>query len=144
MNQSDFRQHLLSANSAGNLLTPKHDPDELHITWSKPRSVLSFELAQNLETFLIDGEYSVIEYENSQYPASPKYWEIIPHADSTFTVPGSGVPAFSAMPSTRLDRLVAVSGRSQGLHLFAEDSRTIQNRLSSGDLRLNGPLKTDD
>jgi hypothetical protein len=142
MDKSEFQQHLLSAYQSGTLLTPKHDPDQLHITWDRPRSVLSFDLATNLETFLIEGEYSIVEYENPNYPASPKYWQIIPDPGSTFTVAGSGVPAYSALPSSRLDSLVAISGTRQGLHLFAEHSHTIQNRLSSGDLRLNGPLNS--
>jgi hypothetical protein len=143
MNESDFRCHLLSANAAGTLLTPKHDPDKLGIIWSKPRSVLSSELAENLESFLKDGNYTVIEYENSGFPHSPMYWEIIPDPESTFTVPGSGVPAYSMEPSTALDRLVAVSGTFQGLHLYAEDSYNIQARVASGGLRLNGQLEKD-
>jgi hypothetical protein len=98
------------------------------------------DLSANLEQFIISGNYTVYEYENPQYPATPKYWEIIPDTSSPFSVPASGVNAFCPYPSTALDRLVAVSGSSQGLHLYGEDSQAIQLKVSSGDLVLNGAL----
>ena len=134
MDKAEFKNHLLSAYQSGQLVTAKHDPDLLHITWDKPRSVLSYELAHNLEDFILNGDFEVHEYENLKFPNSPKYWEITPAPDSTFTVPGSGVQPFHPYPSTVHDRLVVVSGNSQGLHMFAENSSTIQSNCSSGSL----------
>ncbi len=85
-------------------------------------------------------QYSVVEYENPAYQATPKYWEIIPGQNTPFSVPASGVNSFTPYPSTALDRLVVVSGSSQGLHLFGEDSSAIQGRLNSGSLILIGNL----
>lgn len=140
MNYSEFQHNLLSAYDAGSLLTAKHDPNSLHVVWSTPRSVLSFDLEANLRDFIKSGDYSVVEYENLSYPATPKYWEITPAPSSTFSVPASGVNSFTPHPSIALDRLVVVSGKNQGLHIYGENSTTIQARLSAGALTLTGPL----
>ena len=140
MNYAEFQSSLLSAFDGGSLLTVKHDPNFLHVIWAKPRSVLSYDLAANLRGFLSSGQYSVVEYENPAYPATPKYWEIIPASGCSFSVPASGVNSFTPYPSVALDRLVVVSGMSQGLHLYGEDSSTIQGRLSSGKLSMMGVL----
>jgi len=68
------------------------------------------------------------------YPNSPLYLEIVPNSTSTFTVPASGVASHSPMASSRLDRIIAVSGTNQGWHIFGEDSQEIQIKISNNEL----------
>lgn len=134
MNLNEFTAHLKSAAKAGTLMTPKHDPNNLSTTYSSHRTVLSHELAGNLEAFICSGQYVVYEYENRRIPKSPLYFEIIPSGSTTFTVPASGVAPNSLFATSTADRIVAVSGNYQGWHLFGECSTTIQQKVSAGDL----------
>lgn len=45
----------------GNLLTAKHDPANLSITWNSYRTVLTQETADNLTGLLRSGEFRVYE-----------------------------------------------------------------------------------
>ena len=134
MDKEEFQSHMLSAYDNGQLLTIKHDPNLLNFTWNVPRSVLSQDLADNLREFILAGNYTVEEYDNSSHPNSPKYWVIAPDPASSFSIPASGVEPFDPYASTALDRLVAVSGVKQGLHLYGEDSAVIQRKASVGSL----------
>lgn len=136
MEKDDVRRHLLQADQQGKLFTPKHDPSNLSTTYPYYRSVLSHGLAQNLYDFIDSGQYRVREYRNNRYPHSPIYLEIEPYPTSMFSVPASGVGSNSPMASTKLDRIVAVSGSNQGWHLFGEDSQTIQIKVNNDDLTL--------
>ncbi len=91
--------------------------------------------------FINSNNYTVIEYSNLDKPYSPLYFEIIPNINSDFDVPASGVTSFSATATSALNRLVAVSGNTQALHLFGEDSNNIIKRLQNGRLKLVGLLK---
>ena len=138
MTHEEVKSHLLTAAKKGNLMTPKHNPSSLGISYSAYRTVLSFDLATSLESFLSSDDYIIREYENIGHPSSPIYLEIEPATGSTFTVPASGVEAASPVASTALDRLVAVSGHNQGWHLFGEDSAEIQRKVTNGDLKFKG------
>lgn len=135
MTLDDFKNGLKQAAKNGTLLTPKHDPTKLGTTvFSSFRTVLSHDLAAKLESFIASGKYSVTEYENKRLPNSPLYFEITPDHDSGFTVPASGVTANSVFSSTVVDQIVAVSGHTQGWHLFGENSQIILTKLTNGDL----------
>jgi hypothetical protein len=135
MTFNDFKNHLITAASNGTLLTPKHDPNNLGTTvFSSFRTVLSHDLAANLDTFITSGKYTVSEYENKKLPNSPLYFEITPNQDSGFSVPASGVTANSVFASTVVDKIIAVSGQTQGWHLFGEDSSIIQRKANNGDI----------
>jgi hypothetical protein len=140
MTHDELKQHLERAAKEGTLMTPKHDPQNLTTTYPDYRTVLSHDLAQNLEGFICSGEYSVKEYENKRLPTNPLYLEITPAGNSTFTVPASGVAPNSPFATSAVDRIIAVSGHNQGWHLFGESSVTIQQKLSSGDLAFKGNL----
>ena len=56
MTREELKQHLEHASKNGTLMTPKHDPANLSTTYNCFRTVLSFELAQNLEGFFLSGE----------------------------------------------------------------------------------------
>jgi hypothetical protein len=134
MNKDDVKNHLRNAAQNNLLLTPKHDPANLTTTYSTYSTVLSHDLAQNLDNFIESGEYIVREYHNNLYPNSPYYLEIEPYPGSTFSVPASGVAPYSPLASTALDRIVAVSGTNQGWHIFGEDSNEIALKLNNDNL----------
>lgn len=140
MTHDELKQHLEQAAKNGTLMTPKHDPANLSTTYPAFRTVLSVELAQNLEGFISSGQYQVKEYENKAYPSSSLYFEIEPTGNSTFSVPASGVAPNSPFATTTVDRIVAVSGHNQGWHIFGESSVTIQQKHLSGDLDFKGTI----
>ena len=141
INFDAFKKYLEDAAKQGTLLTPKHDPYNLGTSFSAYRTVLSHNLADNLDSFINSGKYTVNEYENYRTPNSPLYFEIIPNEDSGFNIPASGVTANSIFATSVVDRIVAVSGQSQGWHLFGEDSSVIQIKSNNGDLGFKGKLK---
>ncbi len=140
MNIVDFKNHLLTAAQNGTLLTPKHDPYNLSTTYNCFRTVLSHDLADNLEKFISSGNFTVRQFENIRYPNSPLYFEITPLANSGFSVPASGVTSNSIFATTTLDKIIAVSGQSQGWHLFGENSSVIQTKENNGDILFKNNL----
>ena len=134
MDKDEVKNRLRTAAQNNLLLTPKHDPANLSTTYSKYRTVLSHDLAQNLDEFIESGEYIVREQYNNLYPNTPYYLEIEPYSGSTFSVPASGVAPYSPFASTALDRIVAVSGTTQGWHIFGEDSNEITLKQNNGNL----------
>jgi len=130
----EFKKNLKTAAENGTLMTPKHDPYNLGTIYSSFRTVLSYDLADNLERFIKSGNYSVKKYENKMYPDSPNYFEITPNADSGFSIPSSGVTANSIFASTTVDKIVAISGKTSGWHIFGEDSSIINTKIKNGDL----------
>lgn len=140
MTKQEFQGYLLGALHNGSLVTPKHDPDELHVTWSQARSVLSKELKDNMDGFIRSGQYSVSEFQNPAYPQTPQYWAITPATGCGYSVPGSGVSGYCAYPSSAFDRLVVISGQKTGIHMIAEDSQVIQFRSGAGTLNYVGEL----
>jgi len=140
MTYDELKQHLEQAAKDGNLMTPKHDPNNLTTTYPSYRTVLAHDLAQNLEGFISSGQYTVKEYENKKLPSSPVYLELEPTGNSNFSVPASGVAPNSPFATSAVDRIIAVSGQNQGWHLFGESSMTIKQKLLSGDLGFKGTL----
>jgi hypothetical protein len=59
MNFIDFKNHLITAANNGTLLTPKHDPYNLSTTYNSFRTVLSHDLADNLEVFISSGNFFI-------------------------------------------------------------------------------------
>lgn len=93
MNKKDVVAKLKDALDSDHLMTPKHAPSNLgKVVYSSHRTVLSYDLAANLEKFINSENYDVIEYENTNPKHKNEYFEIIP-IDSCFSVPASGVGA---------------------------------------------------
>ena len=134
MTFDDFKNYLTTAATNGTLLTPKHNPNNLATTYNSYRTVLSHDLANNLETFIKSGNFTVRQFENTKIPNSPLYFEITPNHNSGFNVPASGVTATSIFATSIVDKIIAVSGQTQGWHLFGEDSSVIQTKQNNGDL----------
>jgi hypothetical protein len=109
------------------LVTSKHHPSGIGTPMSKPRSVMVQALA-DVNSFLQSGNYKATRYHNADHPKSPEYIVMEPH-DPKY-VAGSGIPANTPDPTGSLDRIVAVSGVSQGWHVYAEDSTVIQKKIA--------------
>jgi hypothetical protein len=140
MTFNEFQNHLIQALSGGTLLIPKHDPNNLNVTWPKYRTVLSNKLADDLNNFIISGIYDVIEFDNKLSPNSPLYFVLTPKPESGFSISASGVPANSTIASSGIDKLIAVSGQHLGWHLFGEDESVINIKINNGDLISKGSL----
>jgi hypothetical protein len=138
MDRNDFISEWAQAADSGTLLTPKHDPANLNITWSKYRSVLSSELSGNLSNFIKSGEYSIQRYHDANYSNGSGYFALTPNSGSPFSVPGSGVPSGSITPTAALDRLILVYGPVQHWHVYAESSSFISGAKASGRLTESG------
>lgn len=101
---------------------------------------MSHDLANNLETFISSGNYTLRQFENTRVPNSTLYFEITPNQNSGFNVPASGVTATSIFATSAVDKTVAASGQTQGWHLFGEDSSVIQTKEHNGDLKFKNNL----
>jgi len=113
----------------------KHHPTGL-ATLQKTRSVLDPDLVDNLSGFLNSGCYSIAHFTNKAYPTTPDYFVVVPK-DTDFSVPGSGIMPASPSVLWPCDRLVIVSGASQGWHIYAELSSNIKLAQSNGQLTFN-------
>ncbi len=118
---------------SGNLLIPKHDPNQLSTTYTNYRTVLSYDLADSLMTFLNSNSFTVRCFQDNNPSHGDSYYEIIP-SDPQYSIPASGVPAGSPDPNTVCDRIVAVSGARLGWHMFGENAVNIQNKVAAGEL----------
>jgi hypothetical protein len=137
MDKDELINKWSTAAETGSLLTAKHDPNNLNITWANYRSVLSYDLSASLEKFIKSGEYSINHYGDTRYPKGSGYFEVIPNTGSTFSIPGSGVPAGSVTPTEAFDRLVIVHGKDLGWHAYSETSSYISASVTSGRLTLS-------
>ena len=133
-NRKDLIRNLKQAAKNNTLMTPKHNPNNLGTAMKGFRTVLSFDLASNLNSFIDSEDFRVYSYNNSKKPLSPTYIEIIPNSSSGFLIPSSGVTSYSPFATSALDSIIVVSGKTQGWHMFGESSLNIQNMLNNGDL----------
>ena len=123
-------------------LVAKHDPTGLSIAWDNFRTVLSPEAATNLSGFITSGNYGIRVFEDSKFPGSSGYYEIIPSGWAPFSVAGSGFASGSLTPSGDQDRLVAAYGKKKnpGWHVYADNSARIAASIASGRLSLKYEL----
>lgn len=140
MDLTKFKQQMKDAVNNNTLLTPKHDPNNIHVPYQAFRSVLSLEASASLTAFINSEDYSVHEYENTNLANTPYYMKIIPNSGSSFSLAASGIPANSTIESSDLDSLIVVSGSSQGWHIFGEDDSVIANKLNNRVLIDKGSL----
>lgn len=136
MTRTDLQQAWSDAAQSGTLLTAKHHPTGLSTTYVPYRSVLSIELANNLDGFIGSGQYTIDSYQNTKYPKSPAYYVVTP-TNKQFSVPSSGVPGGSQTPNAAYDTLVFVSGSKQGWHCYGESSTAIQKNVAAKSLTFN-------
>ncbi len=139
MTKDDLIQNLKSAFNEGSLLTTKHDPYCLNSPWNNYRTVVSHEVADRLYEFIDVGMDKVFHYYNADRNHSPDYFEILP--DSSFNFASSGVTAYSTEPHKGFNRIIAISSKKKGWHLFGEDENIIQQKIISGQLLNKKELK---
>ena len=133
MTKEELKQQLIAAYNKGTLLTKKHNPYQIGIPWNSFRSVVSYEVAENLFEFITNGIDKVFVYNNSDKRKSKDYFEI--ELNSSFDIASSGITGHSTIPNVAYDRIVAVLGTNQGWHIFGEDSKKIKNDYSNGKLK---------
>lgn len=140
MNRSELTGSWIEAARSGSLLTPKHDPNNLSISFGSYRTILSAQMSASLEAFIGSGEYDITRYADSRYPTGAGLFEVAPRSGSGFSIVGSGMQSGSLTPTGTLDRLVFVSGSKQGWHVYAESSGQLSSSVSSGRLTRSGSL----
>jgi hypothetical protein len=140
-NKKELIAALKKAADDDTLMTPKHDPNKMaYKTYSTYRTVLSYELAEELKSFIAAEDYDVIEYENCNPNYALQLFEII-STNPTFSVPASGVGPDNSKPSTALDRLIAVCGNIQGWHMYGDSSKDILSKCKKGKLKKKKKLE---
>jgi len=121
--KEDVIKALLDAQKSGKLIKPKHDVNSLGTPYPGYRSVVD-------EAFIQDqleaGNYAVYKYENTNPTQSDYLYQIKPI--DPMVVPASGVPPESGYPTHPLDSWVAVSGMSQGWHLYGDDESNLKSK----------------
>jgi hypothetical protein len=140
MNKQDIITQWSSAVDSGSFLTPKHDPTGLAIGWDSFRTVLSADASSSLASYIKSGQYGVRVFEDSKFPSSSGYFEIVPSGSCPFSVAGSGVPSGSITPSGSYDRLVVAHSKKFGWHVYADDAARISSSMASGRLTLKYDL----
>jgi hypothetical protein len=133
-NLEELKNSILQASQDGSLVTTKHDPYSLAVTYPGFRTVVSHEVADNMDDFIRTGDFTATIFDHLVYPNSPFYCVIKPNPGSLFTVPASGVTGNSVSASTVLDRLVIVSGNTNGLHIYGENNSVIEIKKATGEL----------
>ena len=122
-----------AAADAGTLLTERHDPTGLARTFGGYRTVLTPELATNLQSFISSESY-VIDYYQQKISGHGPYYYVLTPTDPKYSVAGSGVLSRSQTPTGECDRLVVVSGKDASWHLHAEKQTKIDAAISGGSL----------
>jgi hypothetical protein len=140
MNKKDLITQWSSAVDSGSFLTAKHDPTGLAIGWDSFRTVLSEEASSSLTSYIKSGDYGIRVFEDSKFPSSSGFFEILPSVSYPFSVAGSGVPSGSITPSGSYDRLVVAHSKKYGWHVYAENSAMISSSMGSGRLDLKYEL----
>lgn len=134
-----FKQLIINAHDNGTLITAKHDPDRVSTIFAPFRTVVSKQVADNFLQFINGEDYSVNEYQNTDYPLSPLYYTITPNPNSSFAIASSGVTG--SIPTSALDTLIIVSGGTAGIHMYGNSSDDIQNKIDNGKLLNRRKLK---
>ena len=129
--KSDLQQQLIQSLDDGTLISAKHDKSSLRTPESGYKTVVVPDSAE-LKVFLNEGKYSAKLYRNNN-PRHPDPYVVITPDDTSY-VSASGVPSMSPSPSHPCDVFVAVSGSTQGLHLYGEESSKIAGYESKNDL----------
>ncbi|HAB50886.1 MAG TPA: hypothetical protein DCE80_01680 [Ignavibacteriales bacterium] len=131
MDKEELKEQLKQAIKNNTLMIPKHNPNMLHNTYDRYRTVLSPKLASNLDGFIESGEYDIEGYNNINYPGKP--YVVIKPYDSSF-VPASGILPYDDFAAHTCDCIIAVSGTRIGWHLYGERSQDIQDNIDNGQL----------
>ena len=134
MNKQDIITQWSNAVDSGSFLTAKHDPTGLAIGWDSFRTVLSTDASSSLASYIKSGQYGIRVFEDSKFPKTSGYFEIVPSDSYPFSVAGSGVPSGSITPSGPYDRLVVAHSKKYGWHVYADDSARIFGSIASGRL----------
>lgn len=138
LTKSQLMTELRRAHRGGTLVSDKHNPFKLARgkTYRGRRTVISHQTMPQLDSLLASGFFSVSLYDNLNPRHSLKYYALTPTI-SSLTFVGSGILPMSNVPINTCDTMIAVHGRGQGWHVFAELNSNIAR---NSQLRFNRPI----
>lgn len=122
------------------LLTAKHDPKNKTTTWASYRTILTHEVADNLDGLIKSGEFDLTHYYDKRFPKSSGVYELTPTGAVQFNVAGSGLGANSLQLSGAKDTLLIASDKSGNWKCYADNASDIQQRVADGRLIISGKL----
>ena len=123
---------------ADRLLTWKHDPNNMTYSPDKTRTVVSYQVSSSLKDLIHSEDYEIEKYYDVNHPDEGGFYILKPSPSVGFKYLGHVIEAGSFDLKGSLDRLLIVSGSSQGWHIAAEDSENIDRRVNEGTLFLVG------
>ncbi|MCB0641247.1 MAG: hypothetical protein KDC44_06385 [Phaeodactylibacter sp.] len=135
MNKHDF-----ISEASGSFLTPKHDPNHLHLTFPGFRSVVTHQFSSSLKPMFEQGAFDLDVYINHETRYTGSYYCILKPHNGGNRVVGNAVRGNSINHSHTMDTIAAFSGSQQGWHCVAENSATIQSKIANGYLIFSGSL----
>lgn len=119
---------IAAAAQNGTLFHPKHDPVSGSIAYPSFRTVVSTAVSSSLEAQIAARAFDVVEYQSVNHPG-PQY---VVELTGGATPVAHGFPSGSTTPATQCDRLVFVSGTTQGLHVYGESQARLDAMVASG------------
>jgi hypothetical protein len=132
LTKKEFVQSCIYACQENSFVNTKHSASGLGTPHDRYRSVVCMDNSA-MQLYLNSGSFRVEAYENFNPKHSPDLYLMQP--DDPAVVPGSGVPKFSAIPTSRCDAFAVCSGIEQGWHVYACSSQEITNLISKGMLK---------
>ncbi len=124
MTIADIQQQLREALQRNKLIKDKHDPYQLWNSKFKNRSVVSFEVVDNLNRFIDVGISRVFKYTNSNRKHRySEFFEVVPSPQ--FPIPASGVFYNQEIITEAFDKAIIVYDKNKYMHLYGEKTSTI-------------------
>ena len=129
-----IQQLMWEQHKLGKLIIPKHDPYNLgYLVLPQYRSVVSYDIADNVYKFIDTGIDKIFEYHNLEYIRTPALYEIVP--SNFYCTAASGVTSSSVIATSVLDRIIVVDGYKKGLHIFGENKVNIYEKCRQNKLK---------
>lgn len=128
MDKASLIEAMLESYDKSSLITYKHDPVNLPWASTTFRTVLAYDMIPELKQLISKGEFDAIQYWDNRYKNFR--YELIPTSNS-FSIPASGVAAYSPIPTDICDRLTLVYSPNKGWHLFGDYSDRIEDQTKS-------------
>jgi hypothetical protein len=127
LTKQNFIDACVDACNGGTFVTEKHDSTKLATTFGKKRSVNCMG-NEEMASYLQAGDFKVFCYKDDDPKHSPEFYCLKPNDNAV--VPGSGVPAYSTVPTTQCDVFAVPSGYEKGWHCYAYNESSVKHRES--------------
>lgn len=128
----------LNSLSKGTLITDKHDPFKLYLTWTSFRTVIAYDWVDGF-LFHMLFELDILPIFKLKYNRHKQasYAISIPE-DSGFPVPASGVAAGCTEPSSTYNTIILASGSKTGWHAYGENWNDLTTSIKEGSIQVEG------